>query len=185
MPSTTSTTSDFRLPPPARTSDCDPHPPVSTMPNPNSSPPIDIRKRHETRRGVEAVGGVDNSGRRQNIGAENRDGDCQQPLPHARPVAESDDIRNAAHRAEVGALRDRAERECQSKRQRNNQRGRDSEIGVWHRREQCRAARKWRARGASYARLASTCALSQPIGASALQATARARPSPLRCLGSP
>ena len=40
MPSTTSTTSDFRLPPPARTSDFEPQPPVSTMPNPNSSPPI-------------------------------------------------------------------------------------------------------------------------------------------------
>ena len=39
MPSTSNTTSDFRLPPPARTSDFDPQPEANTMPMPNISPP--------------------------------------------------------------------------------------------------------------------------------------------------
>ena len=40
MASTRNTTSDFRLPPPMRTSVLLPQPEASTMPKPNSAPPV-------------------------------------------------------------------------------------------------------------------------------------------------
>ena len=42
IPSTSTTTSDFRLPPPTRTRLLLPHPDASTMPKPNIAPPIKV-----------------------------------------------------------------------------------------------------------------------------------------------
>ena len=108
-PSTNSTTSDFRLPPPTRTSVLLPQPEASTMPKPNISPPTSVRQPQQRGPGIDAVGGLDPAQRHHGVEADHRHADGQHPHAHARPVADVDDVGHRAHGAEVGALRDGAE----------------------------------------------------------------------------
>ena len=68
-----------------------------------------VGERREALRRVEARGRIDHAERGQQRRSRHRHRDRQRPLPHPRPVAVADDVGDAAHRAETGAVDERAE----------------------------------------------------------------------------
>ena len=115
-PSTRSTTSDFRLPPPMRTSVLLPQPEASTMPKPNIRPPTTSDSQISRGAGVDATWPASTQpSATMRVEAEHRGADRQHPHAHARPVADGDDVGHRAHGAEVRALRDGAERDARAR----------------------------------------------------------------------